>query len=71
LSWGSFLTVASARVVRYGLFGVVGVDLAGDPWTVACYLLPANHGYVGLLSVDTGRAAERVLSLSYRKVAFW
>jgi len=36
-----------------GLSGVVGVDLAGDPWTVTCYLLAADHGGVGLLFIIT------------------
>ena len=54
-----------------GLCGVVGVDLAGDPWTATCYLLPVDRGGVGLLSVNTGRAEEGVLRLPYHKVALW
>jgi len=53
-----------------GLCGVVGVDLAGNPCTATCYLLPADHDGVGLLSVNTGRAGESVHRLPYRRVAF-
>jgi len=53
-----------------GLCGVVGVDLAGDPSTATCYLLPADRSGVSLLSMNTGRAEESVLRLPCRKVAF-
>jgi len=68
LRWGSLLAVASARVVRTVFCGVVGVDLAVDPWTVLviCYLRITV--VLGLLSVNTGRTEESVLRLPYRNL---